>query len=271
MAVSDPGLFNFQQIMDDYHKMDPAEQDSEGRSYKLATAADMTSKAFDSQLAESMAQTQAALGKDMMTQQADLAMRNEGEARKQEFGYGMQSMGAQFDYQNTYANAQNSRDLGMLAATGQQDRMNIKESSNQSRLGDIVKGEQSRQNITTQGSQDRANIDRQGRVDVNKIGAQGSQDRANIGVQGQVDLSKIGSQGTQDRLNIGAQGDQDVRKIGAQGSEDRLNIGAQGDQEVRKIGAQGDDNRKTMDREDQITATRSNRQQARSRSLARSF
>ena len=40
---------------------------------------------------------------------------------------------------------------------------------------------------------------------------------------------------------------------------------------MRKIGAQGDDNRKTLDKQDELTAKKSNRQQARSRSLARSF
>ena len=216
MAATDPGLFNFQQVMDDFYKMDPDKEDAEGRSYKLATAADMASKGFDAQMAESMAQTQAALSKDMMSQQADLAMRNEGEARKQEFDYGMQSMGAQFDYQNEYANAQNSRDLGMLGATGEQDRKNLKEAGNQNRLGDIVKGEQSRLNTVTAGEQERENIGKQGDVDINKIGAES-------------------------------------------------------DRDVRKIGAQGDDNRKTMDKEDQITAQRNTRQQARSRSLARAF
>ena len=44
------------------------------------------------------------------------------------------------------------------------------------------------------------------------------------------------------------------------------------EQDVRKvIGAQGDDNRKTMEKEDELVAKKSNRQQARARSLARSF
>jgi len=40
---------------------------------------------------------------------------------------------------------------------------------------------------------------------------------------------------------------------------------------VRKIGAQGDDNRKTMEFGDNLEAKKANRQQARSRSLARAF
>ena len=60
-------------------------------------------------------------------------------------------------------------------------------------------------------------------------------------------------------------------KIGAQGDQDRKNIGAQGSEDRKNIGAKGDDNRKTMEKEDELTAKKSNRQQARSRSLARSF
>ena len=44
---------------------------------------------------------------------------------QEEFDYGMQSMGAQFDYQNKFANAQYDRDVGMLNATGVQDRKNL--------------------------------------------------------------------------------------------------------------------------------------------------
>ena len=304
-GVKDPGSYNFQQIMDDFYKYEPNEDDAEGRSYKLGLAGDMISKGFDSDLAEKMAYTQAGISKDMMSQQADLDMRNQSEARAQEFGYGMQSMGAQFEHQNNFANSQYDRDVGMLAATGEQDRKNITAAGVENRLGDIVKGEQSRLNIGAQGQQDRANITTQGNVDVTKIGAQGTEDRANIStqqiMQGAREQANIGAQGTQDRANIktqqqaqsdretenirvqgdsdrqsiqtqqSSQGERERGNISTQGSEDRQSIGAQGDQDVRKIGAQGDDNRQTMEKEDELTAKKSNRQAARSRSLARAF
>ena len=43
---------------------------------------------------------------------------------KDEFNYGMQSMDAQFQYKNEFANAPFARDLGMVA-TGEQDRLNM--------------------------------------------------------------------------------------------------------------------------------------------------
>jgi hypothetical protein len=79
------------------------------------------------------------------------------------------------------------------------------------------------------------------------------------------------TKGQQDRLNIASQGAVDVTKIGAQGDQDRKNIGAQGDQDVRKIGATGTEERKTMQEGDKIEAQKSNRQSARSRSMARAF
>ena len=61
-------------------------------------------------------------------------------------------------------------------------------------------------------------------------------------------------------LNIGAQTTGDVTKIGAQGEQDRKNIGAQTEADVTK-----------MEKGDELEAKKSNRQQARARSLARAF
>ena len=68
----------------------------------------------------------------------------------------MASMGAQFDYQNKFANAQFDRDIGMLGATGEQERKNIA-ASRTARivLNTITDGEQSRLTIGAQGAQDR--------------------------------------------------------------------------------------------------------------------
>jgi hypothetical protein len=88
---------------------------------------------------------------------------------------------------------------------------------------------------------------------VGNIQAQGEADKANI-------ITQQTTQGAREQGNIKTQGD-----------EDRQNISAQGDQDVRKITTQGDDNRKTMEKEDELVAKKSNRQSARARSLARSF
>ena len=299
------GAFNLNSIMEQFYNWKPDANDDEGRAIKNTTQADMVNSAFQTQLSQMMAQSQAGISKDMMNFQQMLERQAAGEARKEEFEYGMQSMGAQFEQQNNYANAQYDRDIGMLGATGEQERLNKEKQGNQDRLTQIVQGEQSRLNIGAQGSQDRMNITAQGESDIAKIGAQGEQDRANIetqqAAQGLREQANISAQGTQDRQNIKtqqaaqaerevgniqaqgeadrqnivtqqqSQGERERGNIGAQGEQDRQNIGAQGDQDVRKIEATGGQERQTMEKGDELQAKKANRQQARARSLARAF
>ena len=75
--------------------------------------------------AQQLATHNSALAQENMTQQADLELRNQGANMANEFNYGMQSMEAQFNFENTFADSQHGRDIGMLAATGEQQRDNI--------------------------------------------------------------------------------------------------------------------------------------------------
>ena len=229
--ATNPGYNRYQQIMDEYAAYEPGPGESDIKSQKMAMAGNMTEKAFDADAAKDMAFTQAGISAQLASHEADLSLRNESEARAQEYDYGMMSMGSQVDQQNNFANAQYDRDIGMLNATGVQDRKNIKEMANQERLNEI-----------------------------------------NRGIQGRLD---IGAQGQVDRENIKTKADADVKvntsTINAQGDSDRKTVAVKGDQDRLTIGAQGDDNRKTMEKEDELTAKRNNRQSARSRSLARAF
>jgi len=299
------GAFNLNSIMEQFYNWKPDANDDEGRAIKNTTQADMVNSAFQTQLSQMMAQSQAGISKDMMNFQQMLERQAAGEARKEEFEYGMQSMGAQFEQQNDFANAQYERDIGMLGATGEQERLNKQSQGNQDRLLQITKGEQSRLNIGEQGAQDRMNIAAQGESDVKKIGAQGKEDRANIttqqAAQGLREQANISAQGTQDRQNIktqqSAQAEREVGNIQAQGeadrqnimtqqqsqgrrergnirvqgNQDRQNIKAQGNVDVRKIRATGGQERKTMEKGDELQAKKATRQQARARSLARAF
>ena len=249
------GMFNMQDMFNKFMAMDPGEADDEGRSIKNTTMADAFSSAFQSQLSQGMAQQQAGIAKDQMQFQQKLEREAAGEARKEEFQYGMASMASQFEHQNNFANAQHDRDLGMLGATGEQERLNIKAQGQQNRLQAITEGEQSRLNIGAQGAQDRLNITAQGDQDVRKIGAQGTQDRENIktqqAAQGARELANISAQGEADKANIltqqSAQADREVGNIQAQGAADQSNIltqqGSQGERERGNISAQGQQDR----------------------------
>ena len=118
----DKGMFDFQSVMDSFYKFNPTGEDSEATAIKRNFQANMIQSGFDSQLAKDMAQNQAGIAQSNMTHAADLEARNTSSNMEQEFNYGMQSMGAQFDYQDKFANNQYDRDLGTLAATGEQQR-----------------------------------------------------------------------------------------------------------------------------------------------------
>ena len=118
------GMFNFKQIMEDFYGQKAASEDQQLQ--KDAYAGNMVQSAFDAQLAQQMATTNAALAQQNMTHQADLEQRNQAANMAQEFNYGMQSMDAQFNYENDFADNQHKRDLGMLQKTGQQERKTIK-------------------------------------------------------------------------------------------------------------------------------------------------
>ena len=116
------GMFNMQDMFNKFMSMDPGENDDEGRSIKNTTMADMFNSAFQSELSKGMSDYQSGISKDMMSHQQKLERQSAGEARREEFNYGMASMGAQFEHQNNFANAQYDRDIGIIGAQGHQDR-----------------------------------------------------------------------------------------------------------------------------------------------------
>jgi hypothetical protein len=118
----DQGMFNFDSVMKEFYNYKPGTDDKEGRAIKNNFQANMIQSGFDSQLAKDMAQQQSQIAQSNMTLAADLEARNTSSNMQQEFNYGMQSMGAQFEYQDKFANNQFDRDLGTLAATGDQQR-----------------------------------------------------------------------------------------------------------------------------------------------------
>ena len=132
--ATNKGMFNFQQIMNDFYNYKPEEGDVAGQMQKQAYQGNMVQSALDAQLAMQLGQFNSALSQQNMTHQADLEQRNQSALMKEQFNYGMQNMDAQFQYQNSAANAQHDRDLGMLAATGQQQRLNIGAQGQQDRL-----------------------------------------------------------------------------------------------------------------------------------------
>ena len=174
----DKGMFNFQGVMNKFYGYQPGKDDSEGRAIKNSFMANMVQSGFDAQMAKDMAQQQSQIAQSNMTLAADLEARNTASNMKQEFNYGMQSMGAQFEYQNKFANNQYNRDLGTMAAAGGIERQNVGAKGAQERLTEVVKGEQQRLGIQETGKETRA-------TDTNKIRTEGEETRKGYVTQGE--------------------------------------------------------------------------------------
>ena len=211
----DKGMFNFQGVMNKFYGYQPGKDDSEGRAIKNSFMANMVQSGFDAQMAKDMAQQQSQIAQSNMTLAADLEARNTASNMKQEFNYGMQSMGAQYEYQNKFANNQYNRDLGTLAAQGAQYRENIGAQGAQDRLSKVVQGEQDRLGIQETGKEALKQIGAQGDEAVRQIGATGDQTRLNYAAKGAEDRKGFETQGEQQRLTM-----QEADKIEA-GKENR--------------------------------------------------
>ena len=230
----DKGMFNFQGVMNKFYGYQPGKDDSEGRAIKNSFMANMVQSGFDAQMAKDMAQQQSQIAQSNMTLAADLESRNTASNMKQEFNYGMQSMGAQYEYQNKFANNQYNRDLGTLAAQGEQYREGISEQGKQERLTAVVKGEQEQKNTSIL-------------ADANKFGSAVAADANKYGAAVAADASKYASSKQAEANMYSA------------------------DKQVEGIRVTGDETRKTQDNADRLEAGKENRQSARSRSMARSF
>ena len=145
------GMFNLKGVMDSFYNYKPGKDDETGAAIKNTFASNMIQSAFDQQMAMQMGEFQAGIGTQNMETAANLELRNNSSLMQQEFNSGMASMGAQFDYQNQFANSQFDRDIGMLGATGEQTRKNQDNEAFNQRQNTIVAGEQQRQNTALQG------------------------------------------------------------------------------------------------------------------------
>jgi hypothetical protein len=197
----DKGMFNFQGVMNKFYGYQPKKDDSEGRAIKNSFMANMIQSGFDAQMAKDMAQQQSQIAQSNMTLAADLEARNTASNMKQEFNYGMQSMGAQYEYQNKFANNQYKRDLGTMAAAGGIERQNIGAKGAQERLTEVVRGEQTRENTKVSG-------DVQKGVDTNRITTQGAEDRKGFVTQGEQQRETMREE---DRLTAGKENRQAAR------------------------------------------------------------
>jgi len=279
----EPGVFNFGQIMEDFYNYQPEEGDTLGQMQKSAFQGNLVQTGFDAMLASSLAEQNAAIAQENMAQQADLEKLNSMDLMQAEFGYNELSKESNFSYENSFANAQYDRDVGMLAATGEQQRDNIKEQSNQDRLTNIVQGEQQRLNDAQNNASSEkiatgqyASNDYRADVaaDASKFGASESRAGSENVASTQADASKYGADQSREASFRASQADETVASTAAGASMYGADKQLEGVKDTnvtstRNIRATGDETRSTQDNEQRLKARERADMSRYSRSMAR--
>ena len=152
------GLTFYQDMQNKIFGRSEDPSDSLGRDLKLGFAYNALGKGFDYQLTKGMAEFQSGIYKDNALFGADLELRNQRDARLDEFGYGMRAMDKQFELQDAYQNREFGRNIGYMQASGEQTRKNYRSQGVEDRLSRITQGEQDRLGYAAQGDQQRRNI-----------------------------------------------------------------------------------------------------------------
>ena len=152
------GMSFFQDMQNKIFGRSEDPSDSLGRDLKLGYAYNALGKGLDYGLTKGMGEFQSGLYKDNALFGADLELRNQREARADEFGFGMRAMDKQFELQDAYQNREFGRNIGYMQASGEQTRKNYRSQGVEDRLARITQGEQDRLGYAAQGDQQRRNI-----------------------------------------------------------------------------------------------------------------
>ena len=272
------GMFNFASLMEDFYTNQPEEGDTLGQLQKSAYQGNLVQTAFDAQLASALATQNAGLAQENMTVQANLEKLNAMDLMQTEFGFNELSKESNFNYENSFANAQYDRDVGMLAATGEQQRDNIRETGNQDRLSTIVTGEQERlrdaQNNESQekikaGEFSSADYRSEVAADASKFGASEGRAASENVATTQAGASMYGADASERSSKFASQAAKDASIYGSdkqlEGVKD-TNVTS-----TRNIRATGDETRTTLETENRLKAKDRADQSRYARGTARNF
>ena len=174
---------------------------------------DTASKLFNTQLGMAQSEHNLAQNKEGMRYANMLDRQTMQESRNHIFGLNMKTMDKQFNLTDEMANRDYGRNLGTMAAFGEQTRKNYAAEGQQQRLGIVTAGEQQRLGYAAQGDQQRKNM----RVE-------GEENRLGYRVQGQEQRKNIAATGFQNRLQSMTEGEQERLNIGKTAKEERATM-----------------------------------------------
>ena len=274
MAAPNPstGMFNFDEIMKEFYEWTPADTDVAGQALKNTFQADFIQTVLNNEMSKDLAFTNAEIATGQMTSAAMLELANQTEIMRQENVYGMEKMGAEYDYQSQFATDEANREINKLGYAadvqqnqtkleGEQNRLNIdaqgrndvvlQDQKNKGALDQInsqgnidekiqgIKGDQIMEQLKASGLNDQALQELKNSGAIKQITEQGSIDKVIEDMKQKGTLDQIGAQGIEALKQMQTQGflDSELQKL--KGGQATDQIGAQGDVDVSKIGAQG--------------------------------
>ena len=160
------GMFNFSDMMNKFYNWQPdATDDPAGAAIKNTFMSNAIQSAMNTQQAIELATANAGLATNQMQVAAGLEFGNKSAIMEKEFNYGMQKMGAEYDFQEQFAKNEANRLNNQLALRGDIQQ-------NQTRL----EGAQNRLNIAAQGRNDVNLQDIKGQQAMNQLRQQGFND-----------------------------------------------------------------------------------------------
>jgi hypothetical protein len=252
-----PGMFNFQEVMNKFYDYTPDKDDDFGNAVKQSFASNMVQSAFDKEMAKEMGLFQNALGQANMKTAADLELANNSAMMQQEFNYGMQSMGAQFDFQNQFSNAQFDRDIAMTAAQGEDTRKTQDNAAYNNRLQEITQQEQSRLTDTNK-------IRETTEANIEFAQVQGGEQRLTDTNKSQNLREEMKTQASEKRLT-------DTNQLRTAGEENRALTQTQGTEARLTDSNKASENRTTMDFQNRLESKTRAEQSKYARNTARAF
>lgn len=192
------GYQNYQNSFSDIAFQPVDKDDDRTTNLQLGTYFDQVGKNFDMARSEQQGEFASGLSKDNALFGANLELRNNRELMGDQFAYTQRDKDKTFELTDEFQNREFGRNIGYMAATGEQTRKNYRAQGVESRLGTITSGEQERLGIAAAGDQTR-------KTDTNRINTQGANDRFGYRVLGdetrRTDTNKITTQGSEDRKN----------------------------------------------------------------------
>jgi hypothetical protein len=276
------GLFNFQDIMKKFYEWSPSEDDVAGQQLKNTFQGDFIQTVLNNQMSKDLAYTNAEIATGQMTTAAALELANQTQVMKDEFTYGMEKMGAEYDYQTKFASDASKIKMNEMALgadltknqtllEGDQNRLNIAaQGVNDLNLQD-TKNKGALNQINAQGDIDKSIVDKKGQQALDQIGAQGDVDKTNILTKGQTDVANIQETGKEAIKQIDAQGYLDVKMLGMKNKNALDQIGAQGSVDISKIKESGVQSREDMKQSTREDTKKQKRDSGMARSLAGMF